>query len=279
MTVYHRPSKLSEVLDLLAGGGTRVIAGGTDVYPVAGAVLIGDIVDVTGVAELGQITMMADHLRIGAAVTWGQIARTALPPALAGLQAAALQVGGRQIQNVGTIGGNLCNASPAADGIPPLLVADAEVELACRSGKRRVALDQFLIAPRKVGLNPAEVLSAVILPLSGLAGQSAFEKLGARTHLVISIAMVAVRLVVAGGRVAQVAVAVGSCSGVARRLSQVEAALLGQPLADLAGAVRQADVACDIAPIDDVRATAAYRVEAATVLVRRALAKAAGSAP
>ncbi len=279
MTAYHRPTHLAEALALLADGRARILAGGTDLYPGAGARLAGAVVDVTAVRELGQISLAGDHLRIGAAVTWGQIAREALPPALAALQAAALQVGGRQIQNTGTIGGNLCNASPAADGIPPLLVVDAEVEIARSGETRRVALSQFLLGPRRVSLGVGEVVSAVIIPASGLSGVSAFEKLGARAHLVISIAMVAARLEVAGDVVKRVALAVGSCSGVAQRLRQVEAALVGRTLAEMGAAVRSEDVARDIAPIDDVRASADYRRQAATVLVRRALAKTARLAP
>lgn len=274
MTAYHRPTRLDQALMLIADRRARVLAGGTDLYSAAGTTLAGDVVDVTAVAEIGRIIHDAEGLRIGAAVTWAAIAAAELPPALAALQQAALQVGGRQIQNAGTIGGNLCNASPAADGVPPLLVLEAQVEIAAPSGRRRMALGAFLTGPRRVALQPDELLTAVILPAAALTGRSAFEKLGARTHLVISIAMVAARVVVDAGRVRDVSLAVGSCSGVAQRLPKVEAALRGAALADLASCVSMADVAASLAPIDDVRATAAYRVEAATELVRRALERA-----
>ena len=275
MSAYHRPTRLDQALALLAGGTARVLAGGTDLYPAAGATLAGDVVDVTSVAEMRRIDRTADGLRIGAAVTWAAIAAADLPPAFAALQQAALQVGGRQIQNAGTIGGNLCNASPAADGVPPLLVLEAEVEIAFAAQRRRMPLAAFLTGPRQVALMPGEVLTAIVIPPRAQLGRSAFEKLGARTHLVISIAMAAVRLVHDGVRVGEVAVAVGSCSGVAARLPQVEAALAGAPVADLFLRVTQDAVAASLAPIDDVRATAVYRIEAATELVRRAMRRAA----
>jgi CO/xanthine dehydrogenase FAD-binding subunit len=113
----------------------------------------------------------------------------------------------------------------------------------------------------------------VIIPRQGLGGRSAFVKLGARSHLVISIAMVAARLVVEDGQITYAAVAVGACGPVAVRLPLVEAALTGAPASGAVDRVRAADVRAALAPIDDVRATAAYRYEAAVELVRRAVAK------
>ena len=275
MSDYARPQTLDQVLSLLAGGGWQVLGGGTDLYPLAGMRLPGRILDVSAVAEMSGITLGrtgGQGLRIGAATTWAAIADADLPPALNALRQAARVVGGRQVQNAGTIGGNLCNASPAADGVPALLVLDAEVELLSDQGTRRMRLGAFLRGPRQTTLRPGEILSAVIIPDTALRGQSAFIKLGARTHLVISIAMVAARLAVDAGRIVDAAIAVGSCSPVAVRLPLVEAALKGAPLADAVERVRAADVRAALAPIDDVRATAAYRREAAVELVRRAVA-------
>ena len=278
MPSYARPSSLQDALGLLAGGRGVALAGGTDLYPGAGAALAGDVVDLGGLAELRGIAAAGSRigggLRIGAATTWSEIAETTnLPAALRGLQQAALQVGGRQIQNTGTIGGNLCNASPAADGVPPLLVLGAEVELASLAGRRRLPLPEFLLGVRQTGLRPGEVLVAIWLPEASLRGVSAFVKLGARAYLVISIAMVAVRIVVEAGRVAEAAVAVGACSAVARRLVAVERALTGAPLAQAGARVLLADVAAGLAPIDDIRASAAYRTDAAVELLRRAVSE------
>ena len=273
MPDYARPDTVTDALRLMAGGGWRVLAGGTDLYPGAGSCLAGSVMDVTALPGFAAITR-GGGLRIGAATPWSVIAAADLPEACRALQQAALQVGGRQIQNAGTLGGNLCNASPAADGVPPLLAMDAEVELLSATGTRRLAITDFLLGPRKIALAPGEILAAVVIPDSALRGKSAFLKLGARTHLVISIAMVAARLVVERGRVSEAAVAVGSCSAVAARLPLVEAALRGCPVADAVGRISAPDVQVALAPIDDVRATSAYRHEAAVELVRRAVMEA-----
>lgn len=257
----------------MAEGQARMLAGGTDLYPGAGARLAGPVIDLGVVAGLSGL-LPGPGLRIGAGTTWTTLAEADLPPALRSLQQAARQVGGRQVQNAGTIGGNLCNASPAADGVPPLLAVGAEVELASQSGTRRLALSDFLLGPRRTALGPGEVLTAILIPDSGLQGRSAFVKLGARSHLVISIATVAARLVVDAGRVVDAAVAVGSCSPVAVRLPAVEAALCDSPVSEVGDRIQATDVTAALTPIDDVRATAAYRREAAVELVRRAVAEA-----
>ena len=190
------------------------------------------------------------------------------------LQQAALQVGGRQIQNVGTIGGNLCNASPAADGIPPLLACDARVELTSAQTLREVPLADFLLGPRKTARHDGEVLTAVILPQASLGGQSAFVKLGARAYLVISIAMVAARVEVQDNQIKRCAIAVGSCSATAQRLRAAEATLIGAPLVGAMARLTPQVIVADLTPIDDIRATAAYRSEAAVELVKRAIEQA-----
>ena len=270
---YARPGTLAEATDLLGQGGWRLMAGGTDLYPGAGASLAGRVLDLTGMRELSGITA-GQGLRIGAATTWTAIAAADLPPAARALQQAARQVGGRQVQNSGTIGGNLCNASPAADGVPPLLALGAEVELVSAAGARRLPLADFLLGPRRPALLPGEVLTAVLGADAGLVGRSAFVKLGARSHLVISIAMVAARVGIEGGRITGAALAVGSCSAVAVRLPAVEAALVGAAVADAVGLVRAEGVQAALSPIDDMRATAGYRRGAAVELVRRAVAEA-----
>ena len=273
MSSVVRPSDLAEALQLRAGG-YKLLAGGTDLYPTASAILRGNFVDLTSLAALQGITFN-NGLRIGACTTWRDIAEARLPPALISLQQAAIVVGGRQIQNAGTIGGNLCNASPAADGIPPLLCLDAAVELASATGTRRVALQSWLLGPRRVDLRDGEILSAIHLPQAALTGRSAFVKLGARSHLVISIAMVAVRIVSQGGKITKARVAVGACAPTACRLPAVEAALIGAGISRTSDHITEAIVAPGLAPVDDIRAPAAYRLTAATELIRRAVAEAA----
>jgi CO/xanthine dehydrogenase FAD-binding subunit len=273
MPQYARPTHLAEALALRAAG-YGVLAGGTDLYPAAGAELAGDVIDITGLDDLQGIRAQAG-LRIGAATSWTAIAEARLPLALRALQQSAVVVGGRQIQNAGTIGGNLCNASPAADGIPPLLVLQAEVEIASARGIRRMALQDFLTGPRRVDLRVGELLTAILIPEAALAGRSGFAKLGARSHLVISIAMVAVRIVAEGGHIRQAFAAVGACSATAQRLPLVEAALAGGQVAGAADRIRPEQLEA-LTPIDDIRATAAYRREAALELLRRTVAEVAG---
>lgn len=272
-----RPGGMAEALDILGGGGCTILAGGTDLYAATErAFLPGRVLDLSGIAGLSGIAPEAGGLRIGAMTTWSAIARADLPPACDALRAAAREVGGVQVQNAGTIGGNLCNGSPAADGVPPLLVLGASVELVSREGMRRLPLGAFLLGPRRTARAPGEILTAVLLPAEGLAGRSAFLKLGARRHLVISIAMVAARVAVAGGRVAAAALSVGAASPVAVRMAAAEAALVGAPVEGAAARVTEALVGPALSPLDDVRADAGYRRRAAAELLRRAVAAALG---
>lgn len=277
MPDYIRPATLADAVAALAAGPCTVLAGGSDLYAATGARgLAGRVIDVTALPDLRGIAATAEGIRIGAAATWAEVAAAPLPPACDALRAAARTVGGVQVQAVGTVAGNLCNASPAADGVPPLLALDAAVELAGPAGARRLPLAAFLTGPRRTARRADEVMTAVHIPAAALAGRSAFLKLGARRHLVISIAMVAARVAVADGRVAQAALAVGACSPVARRLPAVEAALVGAAPAEAAGRIADAAVAAALDPIGDVRATADYRAGAAAELLRRAVAEAAG---
>lgn len=271
MSGYLRPARLSEALEALARGPHRLLAGGTDLYPATSAArLDGPVLDLTGISELrGIATTDGSGLRIGACTSWTAIAAAPLPPACAGLQAAALQVGGRQIQNAGTLGGNLCNASPAADGVPPLLTLAAEVELAGPRGSRRLPLADFLTGPRQTARAADEILTAVHLPAAALAGRGGFLKLGARAHLVISIVMVAARVTLAGGHVTEAAVAVGACSATSTRLAEVEAALIGAPVAAAAARIDRAVVSAALSPLDDHRGSASYRRAAAGELLAR----------
>src|SRR5580658_1991718 len=178
--MYARPSDLEDALGLLAEGGARVIAGATDIYPGAGErPLQGDYVDVSKISALRGVTFHSAGVRIGATTTWTDIVRADLPPAFDALKVAARDIGAVQIQNRGTIAGNLCNASPAADGAPPLLVLDAEVELASTRGARRLPLTDFIIGNRRTALEADEVLTAVVLPAPSAIARSTFLKLGA----------------------------------------------------------------------------------------------------
>lgn len=273
---FFLPATLDEAVDILARQTCTILAGGTDLYAAtARRGLGGPVLDITRIPEIDRIESGPEGVRIGAAVTWARIeADRTLGPAFEALRQAAREVGGRQIQTAGTIAGNLCNASPAADGVPPLLVLDAEVELARAKGMRTVPLARFIEGPRRTARAHDEIVAAVRIPASALTGQSRFLKLGARRHLVISIAMVAARIALQEGRIAEAALAVGACSPVARRLARTEAALLGAPAGQAADRIADADVAAALDPVDDVRGSADYRAAAAAELVRRAVREA-----
>jgi CO/xanthine dehydrogenase FAD-binding subunit len=271
--LYFRPRNLHEAVDTLARHGGQILSGGTDFYPALGErPFPASVVDISGVSELRGISTDSESIRIGGLTTWTEILRAPLPCCFDALKAAAREVGSVQIQNRGTIAGNLCNASPAADGVPPLLALDAEVELSSVEGVRRMPLGEFVIGNRKTARRPEEVLSAVIIPHGLEEGSSAFLKLGARRYLVISIAMVAAIVKAdSGGQVEQARIAVGSCSITARRLNELEAVLLHAPAMPGISELVKPEHLAGLSPIDDVRATAAYRHDAGLTLVRRAL--------
>jgi CO/xanthine dehydrogenase FAD-binding subunit len=276
---FLRPDLLEDAVRALAAGGWTVLAGGTDHFP-ARVIHQGDedVLDITGIAGLRGIADERDHWRIGALTTWTDLIDAELPPVFDGLKAAAREVGGRQIQNRGTIGGNLCNASPAADGVPPLMSLEATVELASGAGLRSLPLDRFIRGNRRTDRRPDELITAIRVPKPRHEARARFFKLGARRYLVISIVMVAGVLEVDGsGSVATARIAVGACSAVARRLRALEADLAGRAVDGALAGVVTPDHLKPLAPIDDVRASAGYRQEAALVLVRRCLIELAGA--
>jgi len=271
---YSVPATLSDALTLLAGGDARIVAGCTDFFP-----MLGDrqappkLLDISSLPEMRGVTRVQTGWTIGASTTWTDISRADLPRAFDGLKAAAREVGSLQIQNAGTVGGNLCNASPAADGVPPLLTLNATLELRSASGSRRIALSDFITGVRQIDLRPDELVFAIHIPDLPDTAVSSFLKLGSRKYLVISIAMVAALVVLDdAGRITGARVAVGACSAVAQRLGGLEAALIGQTVDQLA---QQNDIWAQhlaaLSPIADVRGSADYRLDAAAELCKRAV--------
>lgn len=281
MALYFQPTTIEAAMARLRDHpDLTIVAGATDVYP-ARAAKIGwgaahtppDVLDISRISALRGLEDRGDHWWIGAATTWTEIMRAPVPPLFDGLKAAAREIGGVQIQNRGTIGGNIMTASPAGDSIPCLLALDAEVE--CVGGVAfRVPIDRFITGYRKTALTPGELVTGV--RVAKQAGEGYFRKLGARRHLVISIAMVAG--VIArdeDGSVRAARVAVGACAARAVRLRGVEQALICAPLAAVNITAEHLD---GLAPIDDVRASASYRRAATLQLVRDMIAD-AGTGP
>ncbi|MEP4248050.1 FAD binding domain-containing protein [Tateyamaria sp.] len=272
---FEQPQSLQAALSALDTHSFKVLAGGTDVFPSAPpGPMTQMILDVTRIDGLSGVTHKDGMTRIGAATTWTDITQAQLPDAFLGLQAAACEVGSIQIQNAGTIAGNICNASPAADGVPALLALDARVEIASASRELRVvALSDFILGVRKTTLAADELVTAVLIPDQPPGTGSAFEKLGGRRYLVISICMTAANILLDNqGRIARAWVAVGSCSAIAQRLHALETDLIGQHPEDVQ--VTRAHLS-PLSPIDDVRGSGAYRLDIVQEQCKRAIIKAA----
>ncbi|MCL4746607.1 MAG: FAD binding domain-containing protein [Burkholderiaceae bacterium] len=280
--LWRRAKGLDEALQCLRERRWTVLAGGTDLYPgTERSALSGAVLDISALGALRGVAVesagAAQTLRIGALATWSDLLRANLPAQFEALALAAREVGGVQIQNRGTVGGNLCNASPAADGTVALLALDAEVELSRVGAARTIPLAQFVRGVRRTDLREDELLVAVRAPVHARRTRSTFLKLGHRRYLVISIAMVAASATLdEQGHVARVAIAVGACAPTAVRLAVLEQRLLGMGAAELnarLATIVDGDALSPIAPIDDVRGTAGYRRDAVAELARRALKK------
>lgn len=277
--MYLRPHTIEDALDIVSRKGARIVAGGTDLYPALGDRPPDfDFVDLGRIEGLGEIGQCPEGWLFGARTTWSDILKADLPPAFAGLKAAAREVGSVQIQNRATLVGNLCNASPAADGAPPLMTLGAEVILVGPRGTRRVRVEDFVKGPRKTALRSGEIAMGLHVPRAVAEHRGAFVKLGARRYLVISIAMVAVTLRLDRlGLIRDARVAVGACSPVARRLPVLEAALDGaEPTALMREDFVKRSHLRRLAPVSDVRGSAAYRRDAVAELCRRAVLAALG---
>ncbi len=278
--MFLRPGTLDEALQTLAHTHATILSGGTDLFPaISGPQLKGPVMDISAIGELKGIRTTPDFFQIGARTTWSELLAAPLPRGFNGLRAAAREIGSLQIQNSATIAGNICNASPAADGVAALIAIDAEIALASRNATRTLLLTDFIQGNRQTALQKNEILTAIRIPRRWENAASSFLKLGARRYLVISIVMVAANLLVGTDRrIREAAICVGSCSAKAIRLAELEQVLVGAsvdvPMAQLVSPEHFSD----LSPIDDIRSTAVYRLEAARTLVCRALAECASKA-
>ncbi len=272
---YYRPRSLEEALEILVqrSGEVRPVAGGTDILVKAkdGQVDRAALFDLTMVPEIHGIDERLDHLWIGAGVTHAELVASPLVtrhvPAL--VQAAAL-IGGPQIRNRGTLGGNLANASPAADAVPPLYAADATVEVVSVSSRREVPIADLFTGPRQTTLAPDELIVGVRVPKRpGVRG--AFVRLGQRQAQAISKVSVAVAMTFADGRPTWVRVALGAVAPTVVRATETEKALLAGGPQALSHA--REVVKTEVAPITDLRSTREYRRAMAAVLLERAVKK------
>lgn len=278
MPGYHRPTSLDDALTALDDSRITIVAGGTDFYPQrVGRPLDDEVLDVTAIDVLRVVEERDGGIHIGALASWTDVVRAGLPSWIDILVQCGREVGGVQTQNVGTVVGNICNASPAADGMPCLLALDASVELASASGRRALPVAEFVTGVRETQCRPNEMVTGVVVPKPAGPARGAFRKLGARRYMIISIVSVAAVIEQAGdGAVASARVAVGACSPVAQRLPELEAALSGRPMSAALGDVVTPAHMAGLSPISDIRASADYRMEAALTLTRRVLSELGG---
>lgn len=276
---YHRATELEQALDLLKRfkGRCKVIAGGTDLIPAfrTGRISLPEgfhIIDISSVKELDYIAKDDGMIRIGAITRVSAIgASPVVKEHVPILADAASQLGSLQIRNQATIGGNLCNASPAADTAPPLLVLDAKVNVRGIDGQRLVPLREFFTAPGKTILASSEILVEVQIPVPESTADSCFIKLGRRNAFTLSIVSVATLVKVKSGFFDDIRIALGAVAPTPIRALKAEEHLTRGKVTEQAIDEGAKVVASEVAPIDDVRASTEYRRDMSYVLTKRAI--------
>ncbi len=274
---YHRPKKMGEALAILSseGPGAYPLAGGTDVVVKARAGLIRPtlLVDI-GRLELGGIHPAGDAVVIGAACTMADIQRHPdLRDTFPVLAKAASKLGANQIQHMATLGGNLCNASPAADGVCALVALQAKIMIRSANGVRSLPVQEFLTGPGQTALAPGELVQAISVPRERAEGRvvQTFNKVGGRNALVCSLAAVAGWTRLDGDRVVESRLSLASVGPTTLRAHRAESLVAGEKLSDELCRNAAAAAAAESTPIDDHRATGAYRQRLIAALVRQHL--------
>jgi CO/xanthine dehydrogenase FAD-binding subunit len=271
-----QPVTTGELKNLLAGSAGRLLAGGTDLLPGlrrAPADQPVRLIDISRLADLRFIREAGSEIEIGALTTHAAMTASPLIQKYApALVKACSEIGAPQTRARGTLGGNLANASPAADTVTPLLCLDSRVKLASKNGERVLKLDEFFLGPGKTGLISGEFLNSVSFGIPSGRWGTEYLKLGRRNGMAIAVISVGVFLILDdAGRIDTIRIAFGSAAPTPVRGRCVEAALKGnKPAPDLFALAAQA-VDEDISPISDVRATGDYRRNSARVLIVRAL--------
>ncbi len=278
-TEYVVPQSVAEAVEALGESpDARLIAGGTDlmVGMREGHLRPTRLVDITRIQELAGISTQDGSLRIGAATTIDEILRhPTVRSEYPALVDAGRLLGGWQIQNMATLAGNLCNASPAAEMSGPLLVLDAEVEVMGPSGERRILLEEFWTGPGQTVLEPAEILTCIVIPGGVRGRQNAYQRVDIRHSVDIALVSSAVGVELSEGKVQLARIALGAVAPTVIRVREAEVYLQGRTLSEEV-LDRVEDLAKAAAvPISDVRASAEYRRAMAGVLARRVLLLAA----
>ena len=275
------PRSLDEALDILHQNrnGLRIIAGGSDVIVQLrdGVLKANELLSILSIKELRFVRKEDDRIRIGALATYSDIVHSQLTRDHAWpLVEAARQIGAIQLQNTATIGGNLGNASPAADSLPPLYALDAVVVTRSKTEKREIPIEHFFLTYRKTALKPDELIEQVYFNALSAQDRGAYLKLGLREANAISIVDVAtvLRRRDKNETFAEARVALGAVAPNIRRARGCEQALTNKPLNPETLRTAASLAANDANPIDDIRGSAQYRKDMVTSLVYEALTQA-----
>ncbi|MDE0330748.1 MAG: FAD binding domain-containing protein [Nitrospinae bacterium] len=275
---FLRAGSVDEAL-AAARDGAAFVAGGTNLVPdvLFGRKKIARAVDISRLDELRYIEEADGKIRIGALATVtdlldSELIRDAASP----LYESALEFAGPLVRNRASVAGNLMDASPAADLAPPLLAQDAVVELASAEGERALPLSEFFLDYRKTAARPEELMTAIVIEPLGAEDRCAYYKLQLRRAMAIAVLGVAVALRMNGSVCADAAISLGAVAAVPYRAHAAEGHLRGREIAEAEIEAAAAAAAESARPIDDVRASAAYRKKMCGVLVRRLLRKALG---
>jgi len=272
---YFEPSSTKEAVDVLGRYGERaaVLAGGTDLLIKMKQRLTEPkyVVNIKKIAELKVIEDNGDFLRVGTAANLFEIENSDIvKEKFPGLREAIMSIGALQIRIMATLGGNLCNASPAADSAPPLMVLGARVKLLSSPGARVLTLEEFFRGPGKTAIKPGELLVEIQVPYPPPGTGTSFLRL---TRAAVDIAKVnaAALLTIKENVVYSCGIALGSVAPTTMRAKKAEALLLGKKITERVIIEAAQAASEEIKPITDIRSTARYRIDAARVLVRRAL--------
>jgi aerobic carbon-monoxide dehydrogenase medium subunit len=273
---YEAPGSLEGAVALLAGatGDARVLAGGTDLLVQMRADIVDPelIVDIKKIPETRAITEEKGGWRIGAAVTGAELKEHArLKKAWPGVVEAANLIGSTQVQGRATMGGNLCNGSPAADSVPALIAAGAKASIVGPKGRREVPVEEVMLAPRKLSLTKGELIASFVLPARAPRSSDAYLRFIPRTEMDIAVVGCGVCLTLDAKDTCTAArVSLGAVAERPLLVQAAAAALIGSKVD--AAALQKLDAAARAAcrPIDDKRGTKDYRIKVAGVLARRA---------
>jgi aerobic carbon-monoxide dehydrogenase medium subunit len=276
MMRYEAPVSLDQAVALLAAerGDARVLAGGTDLLVQMRTDVIEPVlvVDIKGIAELRQIKEEGGGFRVGAAVTGAELKEhPKLKAVWPGVVEAANLIGSTQVQGRATMGGNLCNGSPAADSVPALIAASAKAVIVGPKGRRELPVEDVMLAPRKLALEKGEIITSFLFPAKPARTSDAYLRFIPRTEMDIAVVGCGICLTLdGGGKCTAARVSLGAVAARPLLVADAAKALIGTAVDD--AALHKLDAAARAAckPIDDKRGTIEYRIKVAGVLARRA---------